>query len=127
MDLNTGRMIGDGLNSIVTKKLGTRFTEGATCPEWTKFLQQSFGGDAELIAFIQRAVGYSLTGSIDEQCMFILIGGGANGKSTFLRVLQQLLGDYAGTIPMQGLMEQKYGSQTNDLATFVRQAPRCSI
>ena len=75
-----------------------------------------FNDDAELIAFIQRAVGYSLTGSIDEQCMFILIGGGANGKSTFLRVLQQLLGDYAGTIPMQGLMEQKYGSQTNDLA-----------
>jgi putative DNA primase/helicase len=45
-----------------------------------------------------------------------LIGAGANGKSTFLRVLQHLLGDYAGTIPMQGLMEQKYGSQTNDLA-----------
>ena len=48
--------------------------------------------------------------------MFILIGSGAKGKSTFLRVLQHLLGDYAGTIPMQGLMEQKYGSQTNDLA-----------
>jgi putative DNA primase/helicase len=48
--------------------------------------------------------------------LFILIGAGANGKSTFLRVLQHLLGDYAGTIPMQGLMEQKYGSQTNDLA-----------
>ena len=97
-------------------KLGTIFTEGATCSEWTKFLRQVFNDDAERIAFIQRAVGYSLTGSIAEQCMFILTGSGANGKSTFLRVLQQLLGDYAGTIPMQGLMEQKYGSQTNDLA-----------
>ena len=116
LDLNTGSMIGDGLNSIVTKKLGTIFTEGATCSEWTKFLRQVFNDDAERIAFIQRAVGYSLTGSIAEQCMFILTGSGANGKSTFLRVLQQLLGDYAGTIPMQGLMEQKYGSQTNDLA-----------
>jgi putative DNA primase/helicase len=116
LDLNTGRMIGDDLNSIVTKKLGTSLTKRATCPEWTKFLRQVFGDDAELIAFIQRAVGYCLTGSIEEQCLFILIGSGANGKSTFLRALQHLLGDYAGTIPMQGLMEQRYGSQTNDLA-----------
>ena len=81
-----------------------------------EFLRQIFNEDAELIAFIQRAVGYCLTGSTAEQCPFILIGSGANGKSTFLRVLQHLLGDYAGTIPMLGLMEQKYGSQTNDLA-----------
>src|SRR5262249_1495195 len=63
-----------------------------------------------------RAVGYSLTGSVSEQCLFILIGTGANGKSTFLKVLQHLLGHYAGNILMQGLMEQRYGSQTNDLA-----------
>jgi putative DNA primase/helicase len=116
LDLNSGKIIGDGVNSVVTRKLGTNFTEGSMCPEWTKFLQQSFDADWELITFIQRAVGYSLTGSVSEQCLFILIGTGANGKSTFLRVLQHLLGDYAGTIPMQGLMEQRYGSQTNDLA-----------
>ena len=116
LDLNTGSMISDGVNSVVTKKLGTNFISGSTCPEWIKFLQQIFDEDLELITFIQRAVGYSLTGSISEQCLFILIGTGANGKSTFLRVLQHLLGDYAGTIPMQGLMVQRYGSQTNDLA-----------
>ena len=119
LGLNTGGMISDGVGSIVTKKLGTSFTAGSMCPEWTKFLQRIFDGDSKLITFIQRAVGYSLTGSISEQCLFILIGTGANGKSTFLRVLQHLLGDYAGTIPMQGLMEQKYGSQTNDLAHLV--------
>jgi putative DNA primase/helicase len=116
LDLNTGSMISDGVNSVVTKKLGTNFTQGSMCPEWTKFLHGIFDEDSELITFIQRAVGYSLTGSTSEQCLFILIGTGANGKSTFLRVLQHLLGDYAGTIPMQGLMEQRYGSQTNDLA-----------
>jgi putative DNA primase/helicase len=78
--------------------------EGSHCPEWTKFLQQIFDENSELITFIQRAVGYSLTGSIAEQCLFILIGTEANGKSTFL---QHLLGDYAGTIPMQGLMGAK--------------------
>jgi putative DNA primase/helicase len=116
LDLNTGSLISNDTSSIVTKKLGTNLIEGSRCPEWTKFLQQIFDGSSELITFIQRAVGYSLTGSIAEQCLFILIGTGANGKSTFLRVLQHLLGDYAGTIPMQGLMEQRYGSQTNDLA-----------
>ena len=63
-----------------------------------------------------KSSGLLLNGFYREQCLFILIGSGANGKSTFLRVLQHLLGDYAGTIPMLGLMEQKYGSQTNDLA-----------
>ena len=48
MDLSAGRMIGDDLNSIVTKKLGTSFTKGANCPEWTKFLQQIFAEDVEL-------------------------------------------------------------------------------
>jgi len=48
-----------------------------------------------------------------------LVGNGANGKSTFLRVLQRLFGDYAATIPMQSLMEQRFGTQTNDLAYLV--------
>ena len=47
------------------------------------------------------------------------LGTGANGKSTFLNVVQSLMGDYAGTIPMQSLMDQRYGSQTNDLAYLV--------
>ena len=116
LGLKTGSLISDDINSMVTKKLGSNFTQGSMCSEWTKFLQRIFDEDSELINFIQRAVGYSLTGSISEQCLFILIGTGANGKSTFLRVLQRVLADYAGTIPMQGLMVQRYGSQTNDLA-----------
>jgi putative DNA primase/helicase len=81
---------------------------------------QIFAGDNELIAFVQRAVGYTLTGSVSEQCLFILIGTGANGKSTFLTTLQKLFGDYAASIPMQSLMDQRNGSQqTNDLAYLV--------
>ena len=84
---------------VVTKKLGTNFTEASTCPEWTKFLNQIFAEDEELIKFMQRVVGYSLTGYVSEQRLFILIGTGANGKSTFLKVLQSLTGDYAGDHP----------------------------
>ena len=104
---------------FVTRKLGTNFEDGANCPHWTEFLNQIFKGDYELISFLQRAVGYSLTGRVSEQCLFILVGTGANGKSTFLKVLQCLLGNYAGTVPMQTLMQQRHGTQTNDLAHLV--------
>ena len=104
---------------FVTKKLGTNSEDGANCPDWTEFLNQIFEGDCQLISFLQRAVGYSLTGRVSEQCLFIFIGTGANGKSTFLKVLQCLLGDYAATVPMQTLMQQRFGTQTNDLAHLV--------
>jgi len=67
LDLNTGNLISVDFSSIVTKKLGTNLVEGSQCLEWTKFLQQIFDGNSELITFIQRAVGYSLTGYISEQ------------------------------------------------------------
>jgi putative DNA primase/helicase len=67
LNLKTNSMTGDGVNSVVTKKLGTNFMLGSTCPEWTKFLQRIFDEKSDLISFIQRAVGYSLTGSISEQ------------------------------------------------------------
>ena len=103
--------------AFITKKLGASIEANTSCPQWLAFLNRIFDGDRELIAFLQRAVGYTLTGSCEEQCLFILIGSGANGKSTFLNTLQALFGDYAASIPMQSLMEQKYGSQqTNDLA-----------
>jgi putative DNA primase/helicase len=119
LDLSTGGTITGDNKAYVTKRLGANLTTGATCPEWTKFLNRIFEGNSELIAFLQRAVGYSLTGHVSEQCLFILIGTGANGKSTLLKVLQHLSKDYAATIPMQSLMQQKHGTQTNDLAFLV--------
>src|SRR5207253_6247015 len=58
-------------------------------------LHRILDGDVELISFIQRAIGYSLTGLISEQCLFFLFGTGQNGKSTFTKFLEALLGAYA--------------------------------
>lgn len=63
----------------------------------------------ELTAFLQRAVGYSLTGDTRHQCFFILYGTGANGKSTFLETIGELLGDYAATAESRTLMFLKNG------------------
>jgi putative DNA primase/helicase len=119
IDLLTGHSVLD-TSGIVTKKLGAKIDDTPSCPAWTKFLNHIFEGEVQLIEFVRRAIGYTLTGSVQEQCMFILIGTGANGKSTFLKTLHHLFGDYAATIPMAALMDQRGGStQTNDLAYLV--------
>jgi putative DNA primase/helicase len=104
---------------FVTKRLGTDFYPDAQCPEFESFLHQIFEGDREMIEFIRRAVGYSLCGETTEQCLFFLVGAGANGKSTLLNILNRLFGDYAGTTPMQTLTISRTSSgQTNDLAAM---------
>lgn len=71
----------------------------AKCPRWERFLQEVFddyGAEkAAMVDFLQRAVGYALTGNTSEHVLFILYGQGANGKSTFLERLQKVFGDYA--------------------------------
>lgn len=66
------------------------------CPKWDKFLSEIFPGDhAAIIPYLQRAIGYSLTGETNEQCLWLLIGDGANGKGVFIHTLQKVLGTYA--------------------------------
>lgn len=97
LDLNTGTARENRQADYITKTLGTEYDSLATCPRWLKFLDEVFNGDKELIAFVQRAIGYSLTGDIRAQVIFLLHGGGANGKSVLLAVLNRLLGDYASS------------------------------
>lgn len=76
---------------------------------WLKFMHEVFLGDIELIKYVQKLIGYTLTGSIKEQAIFILYGGGNNGKSIFIDTLQAMMGDYATSVPMEVLMEKKGG------------------
>jgi putative DNA primase/helicase len=72
----------------------------------------------ELISFLQRAIGYSLTGNTSERCLFICWGTGANGKSTFLDVLKAMLGDHAATTAAQTLMMKRPDAPTADVAAL---------
>jgi len=96
------------------------YKEGAQCPRWRQFLVEIFRGDAEVISFIQRAVGYSLTGDIREQVMFLLYGTGSNGKSVFLNILSKVLGQYAQNTPISTILADPRGFKTNsnDLAAL---------
>jgi putative DNA primase/helicase len=92
VDLKTGQIRPHNRADLITHCLDTAYNPQATAPTWLKFLESTFAGDAELIRFVQKAVGYSLTGSTDEQLLFFCHGVGSNGKSTLLETLLLLLG-----------------------------------
>ena len=86
-------------DDLITRASHIRYDPSTKCPRWLQFLGEIFPDDPGLTEFIQRATGYSLTGDTREQCMFILHGNGANGKSTFLETVRRLLGPHATTTP----------------------------
>ncbi|MFJ7950755.1 phage/plasmid primase, P4 family [Lysinibacillus sp. NPDC096418] len=92
------------------------FDEKAECPTWINFLNQIFKNDAELIDYMQRLVGYSLTGDISEQGMYFLVGGGSNGKSTFINIIKNLMGDYGAQTNSNTFIKKKSDGANNDIA-----------
>lgn len=99
INLATGTTYQAKREDLITKALGTDYDPAAKCLRWIEHLGQVFSGNAKMIAFFKRAVGYSLTADTREQKIFLLHGEGANGKSVTLSTLGKLLGDYAGATP----------------------------
>jgi len=95
VDLRSGELRDHCRDDRITKLAGAPYEPDAGSPRWLELLATALEGDEELIAFTQRAVGYSMTGDTREQCLFILHGEGANGKTTFLNGIGDALGDYA--------------------------------
>jgi putative DNA primase/helicase len=104
LDLTTGRLREHRREDRITKIAPVPFEPEAACPRWLNYLDASFRGDADLIAYVQRCVGYTLTGDTGEQCLFIVQGDGENGKTTAVELLGDLLGDYATVIDPALLM-----------------------
>lgn len=95
IDLRTSRRRPHLRTDLITKLAPVDYDPEATCPTWTAFLDRCMAGDASMLAYLQRLVGYSLTGVINEHVLAFHFGSGANGKTTFLSTLQRMLGDYA--------------------------------
>ncbi|MBS4538194.1 hypothetical protein GOQ27_06950 [Clostridium sp. D2Q-11] len=93
------------------------YTDTIDAPMWTEFLNQIFDNDQELIEYIQKAIGYSISGSTKEQCVFFCYGNGRNGKSTFLDIIAAIMGDYATNIQPETIMvKNQQGSANSDIA-----------
>lgn len=98
-DLKTHTLQEHGPDQLHSRYVNVEYQPGRSCPAWKTFLDRIFwkrDDRAELLDFLQRAAGYSLTGSTQEQCLFLLYGSGANGKSVFLEVLRAVLGGSRG-------------------------------
>lgn len=113
IDLRTRKLRPHRAEDMLTKIVHISYNPDAVSPIFDAFLDTVMGGDGELIEFLAQAVGYSLTGSTEEQCFFILHGEGANGKSVFLDVLKVVTGDYGKTLPADALLE---GGKNVDVA-----------
>lgn len=79
---------------LVSKLAPVRFNPTASAPMFMRFLQKVMP-NVDLRNFLQRYAGYSLLGLTVEQCLVFFYGAGRNGKSTFVDVLIEILGDYA--------------------------------
>ena len=101
---------------MATKISPVKYDPDAKWPTWERFLNQVTAGDKELQGYLQRCVGYSLTGETSEHALFLLYGKGANGKSTFLEVVRHVLGDYAQTADFASFMISKNQTIRNDIA-----------
>lgn len=113
LDLRTGKLHNHDKTKFFTKISSVEYTDKIDCPLWIEFLNQIFDGNQELIEYMQRAVGYSLSGSTEEQMMFILYGNGRNGKSVFLDIITEIFGNYATNIQPQTIMVKQQSSGAN--------------
>jgi putative DNA primase/helicase len=112
LDLDTGELRDHSPDDYVTRCTNVDYDPDASLEEWDQFIHHACDYDDELVDYVQRAAGYSLSGYVTEECFFVIVGPAASGKSTFISGLQAATGEYAGsfasdTILMRGLQPRR--------------------
>lgn len=116
LDLKTGEIIDHDPGYYFSKILPIHFDSMETAPLWEKFLNEITGSDEALKIFLRQIAGYCLTASTREQCFFIFWGDGRNGKSTFIKILLELLGSWGAQTPAETFLLKKGSGGFSDLA-----------
>jgi len=127
LDLETGKLHPHKPTDPITKLAPVTYDPRETCPRFAKFMQEIFDGDDELVGFVQRAIGYSLCGDTREQCLFLLHGRGANGKSVLVTTVQAILGTYGTSADASTFMVQRPGGARPDIARLAGARLVCSV
>jgi putative DNA primase/helicase len=118
LNLRTGKLLPHNPKRLITKLAPVKYDPKATCPTWLSVLDRSMGGSQHLVAFLQRAFGYALTGDVSEQVFFVLWGAGANGKGTIVNCFLDLLGGYAMKATQELLMQKTGERHPTELANI---------
>jgi putative DNA primase/helicase len=127
IDLRTGELRLHDRGDYITKLAPVNYDPEARCPLWERFLARVMDGNADLVSYLQRIVGYCLTGDVSEQCLFFLHGTGANGKSTFLGALKDVLGDYATQAVSELLLAKHNDAHPTERADLAGRRFVCTI
>lgn len=101
---------------LLTKRANVNYDLHAVAPRWVQFLNEIFLEDQDLISYIQRVIGYSMTAFTKEHCMFILYGQGRNGKNIFTEAISGVMGDYALNCPSSMFVQKQNPGIPNDVA-----------
>lgn len=116
INLRTGDLRAHCQSDLHSKLVQVDYDPEAKAPRFIAFLKEIFNNDRQLINYLQRAVGYSITGNVGEQVLFFLYGRGANGKTTLLNLLLDLLGPYAVTAASHLVVRRKGDSHPTGLS-----------
>jgi putative DNA primase/helicase len=116
LDLRTGQLRAHSRADLISKLAPVDYDPIADFDLWDAFLIRVCGGEDDLYAYLRRLVGYLLTGKTVEQVLHFLFGLGANGKSVFVEIMAQLLGDYAQIAAPELVMARRHGGIPNDIA-----------
>jgi putative DNA primase/helicase len=117
INLHTGELEPHNPTRLITKLAPVIYDPYARSERWEKFLTRITGNDPDLLAFLQRLAGYTITGVTDEEILAFLHGPGATGKTTTVEAIKAALGDYAATSDFETFLARHGdGGIRNDVA-----------
>lgn len=115
IDLRTGQLRPADPTALCTRSTAVPLDQTADPTQWLQFLADTFN-DPDLIAYLQRLVGYSAIGMVGPHVLPFTVGSGGNGKGVFLESITGVLGDYATTAPVGFLMTHQHASHETEIA-----------
>ena len=122
IDLRIGQFREHDPAHFLSKRANAEYIPDAKCCRWNRFIEEITCGDEELALYLQKILGYGLSGDISEECLFILYGPTTrNGKGTLMETIHNLLGDYSATI-QPGSLAQKQSTGSGHSADVARLA-----
>jgi putative DNA primase/helicase len=116
VDLRIGELRQHQPTDMLTKMCAVEFDKDADCPQFMAFLEKIMNGNQALIAYLQRVLGYAITGTVGEKAVFCFYGDGDNGKTTLLETVRYIVGDYGGLVMIESLLKRNSSANSTAIA-----------